>query len=100
MGKEAMRKRIWTKSKWKKIELQNKTVEFKIPAPVKGWLLHGNGKFLIAQNRAGLLFVQIVVVSSGRDWAERFATHYEIPQRGVDRIRRHPDQTVAEFLLV
>ena len=91
-------KTIWTKSKWTYQDLEGKTVEFKIPA--RGGIVHGLGKFLVRQNPDGLLAIDAATDIQGKHWAERIFTRYQIPQLGVDRIERHPDQSVAEFLLV
>jgi hypothetical protein len=90
-------KPIWTKSHWKKEELDGKLVAFRFP--VKGGWVEGIGEFLISRNPKGLLFVQIVVTRQGRNWAERIQTLYQIPQTGVDRIVQHPNQEIAAFRL-
>ena len=89
---------IWTKSKWSQEELSEKTVEFRIPA--RGGVVHGLGKFLTRQNPEGLLAIDATTDIQGRDWAERIFTRYHLPQSAVDRIKRHPDKKIAEFLLV
>jgi hypothetical protein len=88
----------WTKSKWSQDDLSGKTVEFYIPA--RGGNVHGLGKFLVRQNPEGLLAIDATTDIQGREWAERIITRYHLPQIAVDRIERHPDQKVAEFLLV
>lgn len=89
---------IWTKSKWHKDDIDHKTVEFRIPTERGNE--HGVGEFWVRQNPAGLLAVEVVTDLQGKDWAERVHTRYCLPQIGVDRIERHPDQTVAAFRLV
>jgi hypothetical protein len=89
---------IWTKSKWKKDDLDHKTVEFRIPTD-RG-IDHGIGELWVRQNPAGLLVIEVVTDVQGKDWAERIQTRYFLPQSGVDRIERHPDQSVAVFRLV
>jgi hypothetical protein len=87
----------WSTSKWKQEELQDKSVEFRIP--LKDGFLTGNGTFLVAKNPEGQLFVQIVVTEQGRDWAEFVVRHFQAPQWAVDRIQKHPDPSVADFQL-
>ena len=89
---------IWTKSKWSYDDLNDKTVEFRIPA--RGGMVHGLGRFLVRRNPDGLLAGDATTDIEGRDWAERIFTRYHLPQVAVDRIERHPDQSVAAFLLV
>lgn len=88
---------IWTKSKWRKDDLDHKTVEFRIPT--QRGIEHGIGEFLVRQNPAGLLAIEVVSDVRGTDWLERIQTRYYIPQVGVDRIERHSDRQVAEFQL-
>ncbi len=90
---------IWTRSKWKYGDLQDKIVEFELPLK-KGVGVRGIGKFLISQNPEGLLFVQIRVDLQGRNWAERIVQDFQLPQAAVDRIEGHPDQSVAQFRLI
>jgi hypothetical protein len=88
---------IWTKPKWKKEELNEKTVEFDLVDYDRGFGVHGVGQFRIGgPNPKGLLFVQIeVLVDQGRRGTLQI--RYYLPQVFVDRIRKHPDQTVAAF---
>jgi hypothetical protein len=88
---------IWAKSNWKKDDLDHKTVEFCIPTE-RGFE-RGFGEFWVRQNPEGLLAVEVVTDAQGKDWAERVQTRYFIPQIGVDRILRHPDQKAAAFRL-
>ncbi|MFZ0826694.1 MAG: hypothetical protein WAO02_04650 [Verrucomicrobiia bacterium] len=89
---------IWTKSNWMYDELENQTVEFKIPA--RGGIVHGLGKFLVRKNPDGLLAIDATTDTQGRDPTERVFTRYHLPQIAVDRIERHPNQSVAMFQLV
>jgi len=89
---------IWTKSKWKKKELDGKSVEILWPRG-RGLHISEIGKFLVSQNRDGLLFVLIEVIFAGSHWSERIQRRYYLPQAAVDRIRQHPDKSVASFLL-
>src|SRR6266436_5144842 len=92
-------KPIWTKSKWKKSDLEGKSVEFDLVDSARGVGVRGVGEFVVSQKPSGLLFVQIELILQGRNWAERIQVRYYLPQVYVDRIRQHPDQTVAAFLL-
>jgi hypothetical protein len=89
---------IWTKSKWNKDDLDNKTVEFRIPT--QRGIEHGIGAFWVRQNPAGLLAIEVVTDVQGKDWLERIQTRFYLPQIGVDRIKRHPVQKVADFRLM
>ena len=85
------------KTDWKRTELDRKRVEFEIPA--KGGSVRGIGQFWVRENPDGLLFIDIVTDTQGRSWAERVQTRYHMPQAAARRIVRHPDSTVADFLL-
>lgn len=89
---------VWTKSKWKKDELDHKTVEFRIPTQ-KG-VVHGIGEFWVRQNPDGHLAIDTVTDIQGRTWAERIQTRYFLPQEAVDHIESHPDQSIAAFRLL
>lgn len=79
-------------------ELQNRSVEYQIP--IKGGSLCGVGTFLIsAPDAKGLYFVQIATTRKGIEKDQSISTHHYLPQWAIDRIRRHPDQAAAEFLL-
>jgi|SRR5882724_3287024 len=90
-------KPIWTKSKWKKEELNEKSVAFDLADYERGFGVHGVGQFRIGgPNPNGLLFVQIeVLVDQGQ--RGMLQIRYYLPQVYVDRIRKHPDQNVAVF---
>ncbi len=90
---------IWTTSKWKRDDLEGKTVKFQWPAPQNA-VVSGKGEFVVSQHKDGRLFIQIVVLSQGRGWAEFISTHFQLPQAAVDRIQRHPEPSVAEFQIV
>jgi hypothetical protein len=82
-------------------DLQGNTVEFKVAARARGYRVRGTGKFLVRRNAKtkDQLAVRIVVLSQGRNWAELFSTHHTVLQAGMDRLCRHPDPEIAEFLL-
>jgi hypothetical protein len=88
---------IWVKSKWSQDELDRKRVELRIPA--HGGIVHGLGEFRVRQNPDGLLAIDAVTDVQGRNWAERIRTRYHLPQAAVDRIAKHPDTKVGDFLL-
>mgnify|MGYP001600516842 CR=1 FL=1 len=89
---------IWTKSKWTLAELERKTVEFRIRR--EAGTASGLGEFLVNQNPDGLLAIDIATDEPGRNFGERIQTRFPLPQSDVDRIRRHPTPTVAEFQLL
>ena len=89
-------KPIWTKSKLKKNEIDGKTVEFRLTSGATETC--GVGKFVVGgPNPKGLLFVQIELILPGRHNKEWLQVRYYLPQRYVDRIRKHSDSTVADF---
>jgi len=88
---------IWVKSKWSQDALDHKRVEFRIPA--RGGIIHGFGELWVRQNTDGLLAIDAVTDVQGRNWAERIQSRYHLPQAAVDRITKHPDTKVADFLL-
>lgn len=92
-------KPIWTKSKWKKSDLAEKKVEIRWPAR-RGFVLCEVGKFVIGgPNPSGRLFVMIELMLPGRHWSELIQRRYYLPQAAVDRIREHPENSVADFLI-
>src|ERR1022692_3603886 len=81
---------IWTKSKWKKDQLRNKTVEFNLlPAETKNRET-GIGYFDPSENPDGKLFIQIVH-NRGASGNFYSSVHYYLTQAAVDLIREHPD---------
>ncbi len=88
---------IWVKSARSQDDLDHKRVEFRIP--VHGGTVHGLGEFWVRKNPAGLLSVDAVTDVQGRNGAERIQTRYHLPQAAVDRIVKHPDSKVADFLV-
>ena len=87
----------WTKSKYSLSELSRKSVEFRIP--VQDFIVHGKGEFFVSRNPEGMLHVELVTDEQGQKWAERIQTRYQLPQVAVDRIAKHPNPSVADFLL-
>ncbi len=92
-------KPIWTKSKWKRSDLDGKSVEFYLTSETEE--IHGIGKFVIGgPNPKGQLFVMIELDLPGRHWSERIQVRYYLPQGYVDRIRAHPDpKQKIDFLI-
>jgi hypothetical protein len=84
----------YTKSKWSASDLMDKKVEFRIP--LTNGTVGGIGTFIISEGKEGL-DIQIGVDAPGRKPDERRHVLYRLPQRLVDRIERHSDQSVAEF---
>jgi hypothetical protein len=87
---------IWVKSKWSMEELDRKSVEYSIPRESKP--LHGIGEFLVKRNPEGLLAVDICTFGQQTP-AEINEKRYHLPQPAVDRIEKHPDQSIAHFRL-
>jgi hypothetical protein len=90
---------IWTKSKWKRAQLDGKRVEIRWMIRDSAWMRCEQGEFLVSANRTGQLFVQIDVRYPGALWSEIILRRYQLPQKVVDRIREHPDKSVADFLI-
>ncbi len=88
---------IWTKTKWTIEQLDHRSAEFRIHTKIG--LIHQVGEFWVRQNPDGLLAVDAVAYTQGRDAVETVRLQYFLPQTAVDQIERHPDQTVAEFRL-
>lgn len=88
---------IWSKSKWTKADLDHQKVEFRVRTD-RG-IETGVGEFWVRQNPQGLLAIEIVVETQGRDWAERVQTRYYPKETGVARIVQHPDPKIAAFRL-
>ena len=87
----------WTNSTWSKTDLHKKKVEFQIP--VEGGIATGVGEFWVRTNSAGLLGIDIVTHTIGRDWAECLQTKFQLPDAVARKIICHPDPKVADFLL-
>ena len=91
-------KPIWTKSKWQKSEIEGKSVEFRLTSGATE--TRGVGKFVVGgPNPKGLLFVQIELILPGRHHTELLQVRYYLPQGYVDLIQKHPDSTIADFLV-
>jgi hypothetical protein len=84
----------WTKSKWTHADLDDQDVEFEFPLKNGQWIA-ACGKFLVAVNPQGLLYVQIRVDVQGEHWAKRYLYDFQLSQVIVDRIERHPEHAGA-----
>ena len=91
-------KTMWVKSKWKKEELEGKSVEYRFPI-VGGGFVTGVGKFLIRQNPDGLLAIEIIEIRDGPHWSIKFQVRSPLSQVGVDSITRNSVPGGREFLL-
>jgi hypothetical protein len=89
---------IWTKPKFTKADLDHKTVEFQIPT--RGGILKRIAEFRVYQNPDGELAVDIMTDVQEKHRAEHIQNIYHLPLVGVERIKKHPDPTVADFRLV
>ena len=82
----------WVKSKWKREDLDGKTVEFSLTD--KGGKREGMGKFLVRENLSGKIAIYIL---TRLNIAE---IRYVLYQGAASKIERHPDLAVAEFRLL
>jgi hypothetical protein len=85
---------FWVTTKWKRGELHDKRVEFELTGPDKK--VGGIGVFRIAQRPSGEQHIDIVVTTAPSYW-ERIDHIFTLKQAHADRIRSHPDASVAEF---
>jgi hypothetical protein len=88
---------IWAKSKWAAADIDQKTIEFRIP--LTGGVVEQVGHLSASENPDGLVAVQTVTDAPGKHWAKRIQTIYSLSQEAIDRISRHPDQNTAQFQL-
>lgn len=86
----------WIRSKWIREELQEQTVDFRVPVP-EGVLV-GKGSFLVRENPEGLLSIWIRVRTL-QNPGTALLTDISLAQSGADLIERHPDQETAQFRL-
>lgn len=89
---------IWTKSKFTKADLDRKTVEFQIPT--RGGILKKLAEFRVRQNPDGELAVDIVTNVQEKNPVEHLQNLYHLPLSGVERVRKHPDPSIADFRLI
>lgn len=87
----------WTKSKFSKTDLHNKSVEYQIPTP--DGIHTGVGVFLVRQNLKGQLGIEVVEDTPVKNQPHRRQTIYPLTQAAVDRIAKHSESSVAEFRL-
>ena len=89
--------REWVKSQWKRADLEGKQVEFSL---LRDGVIHsGIGDFWVLENPEGLLAVDVHVDMPGSHSGNRQQVLHHLSQNGADRIRKHPDTSVADFLL-
>ena len=88
---------VWIKSKWTKADLDHKSVEFRFP--IDPGIATGVGEFWVRENPEGLLSIEIVTDTQGKDWTKRIQNRFQIPQAGGDAIATHENPAVAQFLL-
>ena len=88
--------RIWVKSQWTKKELDNQTVQFRIPT--EHGKVSGIGQFWVHESPDGRLSIDIVV-DVAKTWGEREQYRFHIPQIGADAIEKQPDPSLAAFRL-
>ena len=87
---------VWVSSKWTRGELQEQTVDFRIPIP-EGVLV-GKGAFLVRENPEGLLSIW-VRIQTLQNPGTILLTDLSLIQSSADRIEIHPDQETARFRL-
>jgi len=88
---------FWIKSKWKKDELDHKTVEIRLPSD-RG-VRHRIGRFWVRQDSTGLLSVEVVARIQEPNSTNRVEVHDFLTQVGANLLERHPDPGTAEFRL-
>jgi hypothetical protein len=93
---------IWVKSKWKVDELNDQTIEFRLPIDGGIGISCGKGKLQAwSRSRADdSLTVRIEVIQPTGRGPELLQIWFQLGQKCVDRIEPHPDQTVARFQLM
>ena len=85
---------VWVKSKWKKAELHEKTVEFKLTAP--DHYVKGRGVFRILENPKGELRIDISVITHETPY--KITEYiYHLYQPTADKIEINPDSKKAIF---
>jgi hypothetical protein len=87
---------IWVKSNWTEEQLNRQSVECWIPQGQNH--LHGIGEFLAKQDSTGKLAVELIAESQ-ETVADKMQFRLYLAQALVDRIERHPDQSIARFRL-
>ncbi|MGA2659523.1 MAG: hypothetical protein ABSH34_18620 [Verrucomicrobiota bacterium] len=88
---------VWVSSKWSSQQLDGQSVEFRIPLQGQQHL-HGIGRFLAKHNANGRLSVKLCTFEQ-KTAADTSEVRIPLEQAAVDRIERHPDQSVALFRL-
>ncbi len=91
---------IWVKSKWTAAELDKQTIEFRIPLKVGG-IAYGFGNLSVRTRKRidDRIVVEIEIKQLIGRWQER-QTVFQIPQRYVDQIERHPNPKISKYRLM
>jgi hypothetical protein len=97
-------KHIWLKSKLPAVELDGKSVQFRIllkaqPPDQRPKPIEGNGHFRALENPNGQTRIEIIVNQQGRDQYERVETVLFCPQSSADLIQKQPPGSQFEYSL-
>ncbi len=92
--------RKWIQSsKWKRAELDSKSIEFSLRTP--DFLIRGIGKLQVYENGEGDISINIVVLEMSNDGNRQSWVTYQLFSTQIaDRIEVHPDMAVAHFRLI
>src|SRR5205814_5811334 len=88
---------FWVKINLSREELDKKSVQFELTDPK--FSVSGIGTFRISQRPTGEKRIEIVVTTAPSYWELRDHI-FTLRQRHADRIRKHEDQSVANFQLI
>jgi len=95
--KDRMAREFWVKPNWSIDDLDDKRVQFELTDPKI--TVSGVGVFRIGQRPTGEQHIEIVVTTAPSYWELRDHI-FTLRQRHADQIRKHPDQSIAEFQLI
>lgn len=87
----------WFKCQYTAAELNNKSVNFRVPLE-QGGILEGEGRLKAVQNPQGLIRVAIDYVHIDKDVAT--GTRVFIPQEAYSKIMRNPPASKCEFSVI
>jgi hypothetical protein len=93
---QAKAERPFFKSKWKKEDLDEKIVEFRLTRP--NHRIEGLGEFHVLKNNRDELRIDIVVKNYGPIFLRE--NRYHLSKEAADQIRIHPNQEIADFQLL
>jgi hypothetical protein len=88
---------VWVKVKWKREELDKKTVEFKLTAP--DHYVKGRGVFRVLGNPKGELRIDISVITHETPYKITEYV-YHLYQPTAHKIQVNPDSKKADFLVL